>query len=237
MNYTLLGLVIACVVLGGYLLYDSSSVPTVSAVGEVTLSAVPDEVVIYLDVTARAGTAQEAQEKMRALSESTAVALRAAGVDDSSLQQQQEQVYPDYSWETGRQILRGYIASQSIQVRTPDVREVASLIDAAVGAGALVQGINFELSDAHASDLKAEALTAAGKDAQKKATALAEGVGKSLGSVVAVQNDDYSHGPIVYYARAEGGSASDAKVAAASLTPRDVDVSARVTVTYRLSRW
>jgi uncharacterized protein YggE len=236
MNYTLAGLLIACVVLGGYLFSDTAAVPTVSAVGEVTLSVVPDEVVIYLDVIARAQTAQEAQTALRTMSEKTVRGLREEG-PDARIQQQQEQVYPDYSWETGRQVSRGYVASQSIHVRTTRVQDVARLIDAAVEGGALVQGINFELSDAHASDLKAEALTAAGKDAQKKALALAQGVGKSLGSVVSVQNDDYSYGPVVYYARAEGSDTSDAKIVAPSLTPRDVDVSARVTVTYRLSRW
>ncbi|MSS75305.1 DUF541 domain-containing protein [Candidatus Pacearchaeota archaeon] len=236
-SYTITGLVIAIFALGGYLFLGGASGPTVSAVGEVELSALPDEVVIYVAVEGRDKTAQVAQTQMRTISDAVATALRAQGVDDSVIQVQSEQIYQDYSWETGRQVLKGFVASQTIIVRTTETRSVASLVDSVVGAGGLVQSINFELSDAHAASVKADALTAAGKDAERKATALALGVGKGLGSLVSIMNEDYSYVPMVYYARAEGASDSDAKLAAASLTPRDVSVSARVAVTYRVSRW
>lgn len=236
-SYTVLGLCIAILALGGYLFMGGTSGPTVSAVGEVTLQATPDEVVVYVQIEGRDKLANAAQTQMRSISEAVATAIRAQGVQDSAIQMQSEQIYQDYSWETGKQVLKGFIASQSVIVRTTDVRSVATIVDAVVGAGGLVQSINFELSDEHAASLKAEALTAAGKDAERKATALAAGVGKGIGSLVSVQNEDYSYGPMVYYARAEGASVEDAKFAAASLTPRDLDVSARVAVTYRVSRW
>lgn len=237
-TYGLIGLVVVIIALGGYLVMAPGTVPTVSAIGEVTLHAPADEVVVYVAIEQRHQSAQTAQTNMRTVSDAVATAVRARGVPDSAIQMQTEQLYQDYSWETGKQVLKGFVASQSIHIRTSDVRSVAGIVDAVVEAGGLVQGINFELSDEHAASLKAEALTAAGKDAERKATALALGVGKSLGSLVSIQNEDYSYVPVVYYARGEGvASAEDAKFAAASLTPRELDVSARVAVTYRISRW
>lgn len=237
-TYGIIGLVACIIALGGYLMMTPGTVPTVSAVGEVTLSAQPDEVVVYVTIEQRHVHAHTAQMNMRTVSTAVATAVRAEGVADSAIQMQTEQLYQDYSWDEGKQTLRGYVASQTAIIRTEDMRSVADIVDAVVGAGGLVQGINFALSDAHAASLKAEALTAAGKDAERKARALAEGVGKELGSLVSVQNEDYSYGPVVYYARGEGvASSADAKFAAASLTPRDLDVSARVAVTYHLARW
>lgn len=236
-TYSIGGVIVAILLLGGYLFMTTDSLPTVSAVGEATLRAQPDEVVVYVQIEGRENTAQKAQTTMRATSLAVVSALRTLGLEERQIQQESEQVYPDYSWENGKQTLRGYIATQSVRVRTETVSDVARIVDSIVGKGGLVQGINFELSDEHAASLKTQALTAAGNDAERKARALAAGVGKELGSLVSVQNQDFQGGPIVYYARAEGADSKDAQLAAASLTPRDLEVQASVAVTYRVRRW
>src|SRR6185312_3642421 len=60
---------------------------------------------------------------------------------------------PDYHWDTepngrGRQTLIGYIASNSVQIKTRNIDTLTSLLDALTTAGAdSVYGPNFSISD------------------------------------------------------------------------------------------
>jgi uncharacterized protein YggE len=88
------------------------------------------------------------------------------------MQTQGIQLQPDYRWDPpspggqGRQTLIGYIASNSIQIKTRNIDKLTSLLDALTTAGAdSVYGPNFGISDP--SPLRREARVRAmarGKD-------------------------------------------------------------------------
>jgi len=228
--------VLGVLVIGGYLYYQS--LPTVDANGIATITAKPDMVSVYLNIETKNLTAQDAQNMNSEITTKVKIALVVAGFDNDEIQLSDFQSYPDYDYTRNGQTFKGYVVRQGITVKTDKFERVASIVDAAIQNGALVSYINFELSDKKESEYKQQALTAAGKDAEAKAEATAEGFGKSLGKLISIQTvSQPEYYPYRLYAA--GGmdmatSNAEASKAAVNLSPKDMEISASVTAKYKL---
>ena len=220
-----------------YIFPGSSSDRTVSVTGTAEMSVSPDRVVVYLQVLTRSNaSADEAKDLNANISEAVIASLMAAGLNSSDIETSGFSVYPEYDWTQDKgQVLKGYAASNSMQVTFSDFDNAGKIVDAAVDSGALVSYINYELSTSKLNEYKAEALSDASKDAKAKAESIAAGLGKSLGDIVSVSSSDYNYYPYPIY-RAEAGTASsDAKQAATNLPSANVDVTATVSVVYKIA--
>jgi uncharacterized protein len=109
-------------------------------------------------------------------------AIRAAGIRERDIQTQGIQLQPDYRWDPpspggqGRQTLIGYMANNSVQIKTRDVDKLTSLLDALTTAGAdSVYGPSFGISDT--APLKREARIRAMKRGEAEATEYARNNG------------------------------------------------------------
>lgn len=118
-----------------------------------TLRTPPDEASMTVGTQAKASTATAAVAANKVKTEKLLAAIRAAGVRERDIQTQGIQLQPDYRWDQvpggqGRQTLIGYIASNSVQIKTRDIDKLTSLLDALTTAGAdTVYGPNFGISD------------------------------------------------------------------------------------------
>ncbi len=236
-NKIVIGVLIIGVVLIGVYLGIGSSGAVVSAVGSSVINAEPDLVKVYLNLEGKADNASSAKDELDELYEDVFVALLRAGVDSSDIKTESLNIYQNYDWVNGKRIEKGFVASQGIVVETNDFDLTTRIVDGAIDSGAVVSWINFELSEDKQSDLKAEALEMAGKDARKKAEATAAGLNKKLGGIVSVESSDFNYGPIRYFdsAIAESGAGqASAKEAAINLVPKDVEVRADIKVQYKL---
>lgn len=118
-----------------------------------TLRTPPDEASMTVGTQAKASSATAAVAANKVKTEKLLAAIRAAGVRERDIQTQGIQLQPDYRWDQvpggqGRQTLIGYIASNSVQIKTRDIDKLTSLLDALTTAGAdTVYGPNFGISD------------------------------------------------------------------------------------------
>ena len=118
-----------------------------------SLRTPPDEASMTVGTQAKASTATAAVAANKVKTEKLLAAIRAAGVRERDIQTQGIQLQPDYRWDQvpgsqGRQTLIGYIASNSVQIKTRDIDKLTSLLDALTTAGAdTVYGPNFGISD------------------------------------------------------------------------------------------
>lgn len=102
---------------------------------------------------AKAPTATGAVAANKVKTEKLLAAIRAAGIRERDIQTQGIQLQPDYRWDNvpggqGRQTLVGYIANNSVQIKTRNIDTLTSLLDALTTAGAdSVYGPNFGISD------------------------------------------------------------------------------------------
>ena len=118
-----------------------------------SLRTPPDEASMTVGTQAKAATATEAVAANKVKTEKLLATIRAAGIRERDIQTQGIQLQPDYRWDNepngrGRQTLIGYIASNSVQIKTRNIDALTSLLDALITAGAdTVYGPNFGISD------------------------------------------------------------------------------------------
>ena len=233
-------IVIGIVLVGAYMLDASAAV--VSAQGTAVMKVQPDTALVYVSIESRDASAQDAQTAHAKIRDHVLQTLGDMGIDDSDIQLINYAVYQEYDWSSGKQVAKGFVASQQIVVKTEDFDQVARIVDGVVAQGALVNSIQFELSQDKQNEYKSEVLADASADAKTKAAATASGLGKHLGRLVAVQSQDYYYpGPVMYYdksmAESGGVMAMSARDAAANITPGDIDVNANIVVQYKLSKF
>jgi uncharacterized protein YggE len=146
-----------------------------------TLRTPPDEASMTVGTQAKAPTATGAVAANKTKTEKLLAAIRAAGIRERDIQTQGIQLQPDYRWDRqpdgqGKQTLIGYIASNSVQIKTRNIDALTSLLDALTKAGAdTVYGPNFGISDP--APLRKEARVRAMARGQSEATEYARNNG------------------------------------------------------------
>ncbi len=152
---------------------------TVTASGVGTAPAVPNEAQMSFGVESRAPTAKGAVAANADAMRKVINALRQARAREIATQW--VSVYPVSRDDGG---VDGYSASNSVSA-VSDVDEAASLIDAAVGAGAnSISGPG--LSSSNSEELYRQALAKAVDEARERAQVLAKAAGRSLGEITAI---------------------------------------------------
>lgn len=238
-KYFLAGLVIAVLIAGGYLFYNSGA--EISSQGMASLKVSPDTLGVYMNVLGKGKDLQDAKAEHDKIIGKLKLAIINSGFKESEIQTLNYNVYQDYDYSLGRAISKGYVVSEQVIVKTKDFDKTGIIIDKAIEADALVQSINFELSQEKQNEVKAEALKEAGKDAERKAKAIAEGVGKRIGRLISVSSQDFYYpGPVPYYEKVAGGLVdsvsdnSEAVRAAKSITPGEIEINAQISAKYKI---
>jgi len=118
-----------------------------------SLRTPPDEASMTVGTQAKAPTATAAVAANKVKTEQLLATIRASGIRERDIQTQGIQLQPDYRWDNepggrGRQTLIGYIAGNSVQIKTRNIDKLTSLLDALTTAGAdSVYGPTFAISD------------------------------------------------------------------------------------------
>jgi uncharacterized protein YggE len=200
---------------------DVASPDTVTTTGHGVVTVVPDEASVTAGVHTQAASASEALSQNARLMNAVIAALKAAGGTD--LQTQQVSLYPQTNDQNQ---VTAFVADNSVSA-TAKISAAGALIDAAVAAGAnTVSGPSLGVSgrDARYRD----ALGKAVEDARAKAEAIAKAGGFGVGQVSSVTEATASAPVPVFQAVA-------AKSDATPIEPGTQDVTADVTVTFRIN--
>lgn len=160
---------------------EMASTPLVRVNIAEALRTPPDEASMTVGTEAKAPNATAAVAANKVKTEKLLAAIRAAGIRERDIQTQGIQLQPDYRWEnqpggSGRQTLVGYIARNSVQIKTRKIDTLASLLDTLTAAGAdTVYGPNFSIADP--APLRKEARIRAMARGQAEATEYARNNG------------------------------------------------------------
>jgi uncharacterized protein YggE len=195
---------------------------TVTASGHGAVTLVPDQGTITAGVHTQAASAADAMaQNARRMNDVVAALERAGGKD---LQTQQVSLYPQTANDG---TITGYAADNSVAA-TSAIADTGALVDAAVAAGANnVDGPTLSISNRDAA--YRDALQKAVADARAKAQALAQAGGFGVGAVASVAEQSAAPVPLVERAAALGADA------ATPVEPGTQDVTADVTVTFRIT--
>jgi uncharacterized protein YggE len=127
--------------------------------------------------------------------------------------------------------ITGYVASNRVRVESRDLAKVGDLIDAAIAAGAnRTDSLSFTLENRGPS--LREALKKAGAEARAQAESIAEALAVKLGEVQTASTAGVPMPQAVYKEARMMTMAADQ--VATPVEPGEVEVSATLTVTYRI---
>jgi uncharacterized protein len=226
-------LIVAVMSVGAYIFVNSpaSGEPSVSVSGNSEITSMPDFVSIYINIETNSSSAELAKDENANITEKVLLELKKLNFKDSDIQTISWNIYEDFSWSESGRKSEGYKVTNVVKVEMTDYNFAGVVVDKVVDAGAIIQGINFEITKERENELKAQALEAATIEARKKAEAIAAGSGKKVGKIVAINADDSYYYPYPLYEYARG---SDAKVATTQISARELTVYGNVQVTFQL---
>lgn len=198
----------------------------VTVTGEATIAVAPDTAMIRIGVGSLDKTAREASDANSKQMTAVLAAIKSNGISERDVQTSQLSLQPQYDPnKAGTARLTGFQATNQVTVRIRDIGKLATLLDAAIAAGANeMSGIEFVVSDQ--SKLLDRARDDAIADAHRKAELYAKAAGARLGHVVAISEEGSAPPPRPMQALRAG---------AVPIAPGEQTLRAVVTVSYELA--
>ena len=212
---------------------EKAARPMIRVTGEATVTARPDQATIHIGVITQAQTAQAAAAQNAQKLDAVLQELRKALGSQAEIKTISYSLNPNYVYprEGGQPKLSGFMASNTVEVKTPDLAQVGKVIDIATQSGAnSIQALRFGLKDEET--VKAQALREATTKARAKAEAIASALGVRIVRVLMAEEIGATIIPIQgrdFYAAREAASAPT------PVEPGNIDVRANITLTFEVS--
>lgn len=178
--------------------------PTITVQGTGTVTTTPNLVFITIGVESQSATAVQAlaqnSESMRNL-QATLIELKIDKKDMQTSSLNISPVYqpqnPDRGQYDGNRAMRvvGYRVVNQLRIKSSDVANLGTLLDAVVKAGAnTIHGIEFDSQSRE--EMTDEARRSAIRDARRRAQLLAEEAGVKVGSAIKIEDYAQVHHPV-----------------------------------------
>jgi uncharacterized protein YggE len=214
---------------------------SMSITGTAVIECAPDQLTIILRIKAESpNSIKEATDQVATMLNNLIISLQKLGISKDDIESTSYSITPKYDPEYDenghyvRDVFRYYEVVNTVKIKIKDFDKAGKVIDAAADAGALVDNINFELSDEKRNELKIQVMTKAAEDAKLKADAVITALGEELGHVTSVNLNDYYYQPYNYWDRSVCGFSLDESkvVPPTSILPTDLTISANVNVVF-----
>lgn len=224
---------------------ELAQTPVVTVRIQENLKTPPDEATLSVSTQSRAPTASAALAKNKAETEEMVAAIRAAGIADKDIQTEGVNIQPDYRYETvngrGENRMVGYLASNSVRIKTRRIDRLSNLLDALTAAGAdQLYGPNFGIADP--LPLRREARKRAMERGEAEAMEYARNAGFSRVRLLTVEEGvSYRATDIIVTGSRRGGGAPPpppppAPERGGGIEPGQIETGVQLTLQYRMER-
>ena len=200
--------------------------------GEGIVKAPPDQAFVTIAAESRSKMPKEAQTANATAMTTVQQKLAGAGIPKDAIRTLAYDLQLESDWVNGRQVPRGYVARNSIEVRVDDLTRVGEVIDLAVSGGATaVHDVRFDLKQRDM--LEREALKRATADARARADAAASGAGRTIDRVIRIE-EPIGARPGPPMPRMMVREAMAAAAPPTPVAPGEIEIRATVTLTATL---
>jgi hypothetical protein len=205
---------------------------TIAISGEGKITSIPDIASVEVGLMTEKGDVKSAQKENTEKMNRLIANLKKLGVESQDIQTSYYNIYPQYDWPDGKQVLRGYQVNQGVSVKIRNLEKIGDILAAAGEGGAnQVSGLSFNIDDPET--LRQEARIKALQNAKEKAEALAEVAGVRLGKIVSFS--EYSSSPVPMYKSMDVmGLGGGGESAAPTVESGSMDIVVNVTVSYEI---
>lgn len=160
--------------------------------------------------------------------------VKQEGVKEEDIKTTNLSVRPIYDYSEGKQILRGFEASENIEIKIRDLNKIGTILSKSALQGANeAGGISFDVDEPE--KIRLEAQKKAIENAESKAKELARSLGVGLGKVKTFSSSDAAPSyPPVYRDAVGLGMSSPEQSKSVEVPSGTNEFVANVTVTYEL---
>ena len=223
---------------GAYTVAKESDGPYVNASSTVTKELSPNFAEISVSVETKAKVAEDASKENAEISSAVVKNLKA--ILDSRRGDQIEtvnySVNPQYNYKDGKSNITGYAVSNTVKIKTRDVKSVSAIIDEAMKSGAnRVSGLHFGFDDEGlvCNELYAKAT----KNAYSQAQAVAKAIGSEVTGARTINTSCSIEGQSNYSYRmykSANGLAADMEKSSTPIEAKSLKVRATIDGTFNI---
>lgn len=161
--------------------------PHITTSGNSTIKAAPDMATINIQVSETAKDAAGAKKQVDERVAKYFDFLKENGVDKADINAANIRTQPNYEYDkkSERSVIKGYIATRTVDVKIKNLDKLNTLLDGALSAG-LNEITNVEFGVNNPEQYKAKAREEAIKNAITQASSVAKGFGSDLGTVYSI---------------------------------------------------
>ena len=153
---------------------------TISVTGKGEIFIKPDIAKISVSVEKEAVSIADVQKQATDAINKIVAFLKSSGIEDKDIKTTNYSIYPRYDYLRTGQVFRGYVVSQTLDVKIRKIDDAGKILAGATSAGAnQIGGVSFTVDNEEA--VKQEARQKAIADAKEKARQLAKDLGIKIG--------------------------------------------------------
>jgi len=186
--------------------------PHIVTTGTASVDATPDIATLAIEVNVAAKDAASAKKQADERVAQYLSFLEQNGIARKDINSANLRTQPDYDYQNGKSILKGYRAVRTVEVTLRELDKLNSLLDGALKAG-LNEIRSVSLGVAQADAFKDKARKAAIDNATHQAQQLASGFNAKLGPIYSVRYhvSNYQPSPMVRMMKADAPEAASAQ--------------------------
>ncbi len=203
--------------------------PVVVVRGEGLVRAAPDQAMVRIGAESRDKAPRAAQAANAEAMTAVQQRLAASGIAREAVRTVGVSLQQEFDYRDGKQVSRGYVARNTIEVRVDDLSRLGEVMDAVVQSGATsIQGLQFDVKDR--AGLEREALTQAVAAATARAEAAAAGAKRTIERVLRIE-EAFVDGPMRPQPVAMFRAAADQNTVSTPVAEGEIEIRAVVSVT------
>ncbi|MBV6714179.1 SIMPL domain-containing protein [Paenibacillus chitinolyticus] len=209
--------------------YRAGKPAAIEVTGDGIVSVIPDQAAIVLGAVTEGESLSPLQAENARIISAVIDSLLQLGISRDNIQTDEFRIDPQYDFQDGKQIFRGYRVTHLLKITTERVGESGTIVDTAVSKGAnSVSGISFRTSQPQ--KYSKEALDLAVRNAREKAQTIAASLGVTLAAVPeSVREISRQNEPVPFKASVLAASP------ATPIQPGELQVYAAVSARYTFS--
>ncbi|RFU62420.1 SIMPL domain-containing protein [Peribacillus glennii] len=206
---------------------DRNKTNSLTVSGEETVQAAPDQAIITLGATTENKDPAAAQQDNAAIILRVINSIKALGIPENQIKTVEYRIDPQYDYQEGTQIFRGYKVTHLIRITASNIKQVGEIVDTAVKNGAnTVSSVRFTVSNQEVHYNRA--LSLALENARQKAISMAKTLGVTLNDTPEQVQETSIGQPLPFQMDAYSKIAA----AATPIQPGELNISAAVKVEY-----
>ncbi|UCH37166.1 MAG: SIMPL domain-containing protein, partial [Candidatus Bathyarchaeota archaeon] len=162
----LLGLCLVTIISCDTINVDSPLVESIQVSGSGSAFGEPDVALLNLAISVERDSVNQARDEAAVAMQKVSDSIKDNGVAQQDIQTRNFNIQPQYDYIDKRQVLRGYLVTNTVSIKVRDIKTIGDVIDDSVAAGGdliRVYSISFNLDDP--KELQSQARIKAMKDA------------------------------------------------------------------------